>query len=74
MKTLAQHVSLAGQFEEISATELRQQVGEALAAVALGKTFLITKNGKAVGILSKPPGETLAIEVMPDGSWRYGPV
>lgn len=73
MKAVREQVSLAGSFEEITVSDFRASPGEAFASVALGKTFLLTKNGKAVAVLSPPPGDTLAIEILPDGSWRYGP-
>lgn len=73
MKRLSDQVTLLGKFESISVSELRKMPGEVLACVALGKTFLIVKNGKPIAVLSKPPGETLTVEVGPDGKINYRP-
>ena len=71
MKKIKDEVSLASKFEVITAMELRQNPGEVLDSVALGKTFLITKQGKPVAVLSKPPGETLTINVDKNGKVSY---
>ena len=72
MKKIADHVmqEMGKQFEAITATDFRKQPGEVLDSVALGKTFLITKSGRPVAVLSKPPGETLCIIV--DSKGRVG--
>jgi len=44
---------LDGQTEEISVMQLRQDAGDILMQVRMGKTFTITKSGKAVAVLSK---------------------
>lgn len=71
MKKLSDHVTLKGQLETITVTEFRQAPGAVLAMVELGKTFVISKDGKPVAVLSKLPGETLATEVKGDGSVHY---
>jgi len=71
MKRIAEQVSLAGKFEVITVGELRKTPGEVMASVALGKTFLITKNGAAMAVLSKPPGVALTIHVGPTGETTY---
>lgn len=71
IKTLKEEVSLHGKLETITSTELRQQPGEVLTSVGLGKTFVVTKNGKPVAVISRPPGETLTIEIHPDGKTSF---
>lgn len=73
MKKIADHVlqQMSQQFEIITAMDLRKQPGEVLDSVALGKTFLITKSGRPVAVLSKPPGETLTIAVDSKGKVSY---
>jgi hypothetical protein len=73
MKKIADHVfqQMSQQFETITAMDLRKQPGEVLDSVALGKIFLITKSGRPVAILSKPPGETLTIVVDSTGKVHY---
>lgn len=71
MKSIAQEVSLNGRFEMITIGDLRKNPGEVLASVDLGKTFLVTKSGRPIAVLSKPPGETLSMEVRGDGSVHY---
>jgi antitoxin (DNA-binding transcriptional repressor) of toxin-antitoxin stability system len=73
MKTLSQEVNLSGKFERISISELRNRPGDVLEQVNLGKTFLILKNGKPVAVLSKPPGETLAMEIGSTGLTQFVP-
>lgn len=72
MKRLKEHVSLDGQIENLSMTDLRQRPGEVLTSVELGKVFVVQRNGKAVAVLSPVPGEQLTIIVKPDGSKTYG--
>lgn len=71
MKTLKDEVTLAGKLETITITELRQQPGEVLTNVGLGKTYVVTKNGKPVAVVSKPPGEALSLVVDPKGEVSY---
>ena len=73
MKKIADHVmqEMGKQFEVITAMDFRMQPGEVLDSAALGKTFLITKSGRPVAVLSKPPGETLSIKVDSKGRISY---
>jgi antitoxin (DNA-binding transcriptional repressor) of toxin-antitoxin stability system len=71
MKQLAEQVSLANKLERITISEFRKQPGEVLAQVALGKTFLVSKAGKPVAVLSKVPGAQLSVIVKRDGSVDY---
>ena len=57
--------------ETITMTELRQQPGEVMRMVELGRTFLITKGGKPLGVLSRVPGEQLGLKYASDGSVSY---
>ena len=72
MKLLKDEVSLSGKVEQITLMDLRKQPGEVFASVALGKIFVVTKSGKPIAIISKPPGETLMVTVEPDGKVTYG--
>lgn len=54
MKTIADTVSLSGQSETITISDLRSKPGEVFAQVALGKEFTITKSGKPVAEIKSP--------------------
>ena len=71
MKKIADEVSLIGKCNCITMMDLRKQPGEVFASVALGKVFVVTKAGKPVGVISKPPGETLLTEIGPKGEVSY---
>jgi len=71
MKTLKDEISLHGKFETIPISDFRKRPGEVLTSVDLGKTFLVTKNGKAVAVVSKPPGETLTLIIDSHGNQSY---
>jgi prevent-host-death family protein len=58
--------------ETITAMDFRRQPGEILDSVALGKTFIVTKQGKPCAVLQPLPGERLTIVVRSDGSMDYG--
>jgi len=45
---------LVGETETITAMDLRRGPGDILTQVAMGKTFLITKNGKPIATLTRP--------------------
>lgn len=53
MKTLPQLVSLEGQAEEITLSELRSKPGEVFAQVSMGKDFTVTKGGTPVAEITK---------------------
>ena len=72
MKMLKDEVSLSGKVEQITLMDLRKQPGEVFGSVALGKTFVVTKNGDPIAIISRPPGETLMVTVEPNGEVTYG--
>lgn len=63
MKTLSDEVNLLGKLEYVTLSELRKQPGEVFACVALGKVFVVTQRGKAIGVISKPPGTQLSISI-----------
>jgi prevent-host-death family protein len=44
----------------ITATELRRQLHEALKTVSEGKTVTVTKHGKTIAVL-QPPAETVPV-------------
>lgn len=73
MKKIAEEISLVGKCEQITMMELRQAPGDVFFSVGLGKVYVITQYGKAVGVISKPPGETLTTHIGPDGSVAYRP-
>jgi antitoxin (DNA-binding transcriptional repressor) of toxin-antitoxin stability system len=67
MKTLQDDVTLSGEIETITASDFRQRPGDVFARVELGKTFIIIKNSKPMAVISKLPGETLALQIAPNG-------
>jgi len=71
MKTLADQISLKRKLDEITMTDLREQPGDVIAQVVLGKTFVIKKTGKPIAVLSPLPGEQLTIEVQRNGGLKY---
>jgi len=68
---LKDEISLSGKVEQITLMDLRKQPGEVFASVVLGKTFVVTKSGNPIAIISKPPGETLLMTIGPDGKITY---
>lgn len=64
-------VSLSGKLETITATEFRKQPGVVLQSVALGKTFVVTKSGKPIAVIAKPPGEELVLVIERDGAKSF---
>jgi antitoxin (DNA-binding transcriptional repressor) of toxin-antitoxin stability system len=71
MKQLSEQVSLERKLEEITISEFRKQPGEVMAQIALGKTFVITKGGKYVAVISRVPGEHLAMDIQRNGAVKY---
>jgi hypothetical protein len=71
MKRLSQEISLKGKCEEISLTEFRASPGAVLSMVELGKTFILTRNGQQIAVLSQVPGETLTLAVAADGKIKH---
>jgi len=53
MKKIRDMQLLSGEHEEITAVDLRKQVGEVLEQAAMGKTFTITKMGKPICTISQ---------------------
>lgn len=54
MKTIAETISMKGQREEITMSELRANPGEVFAQVGMGKEFDVSKSGKIVANIQKP--------------------
>ena len=71
MKRLSEQVSLERTLEEITISEFRERPGEVLHCVELGKTFVITKLGNPVSVLSKVPGVQLAVDIQRNGAVKY---
>lgn len=72
MKTISERIHLKGsKLEQISMTELRSKPGEVIDLVNLGATYLVTKQGKPIAVISKVPGEQLSIEVSSNGTVNY---
>lgn len=73
MRKIADHVGqeMRKQFESITMMDLRKQPGEVLDSVELGKTFLITKAGRPIAVLSPLPGETLTMAIDSRGKISY---
>jgi prevent-host-death family protein len=68
MKKLSDEVSLVGKLEVVTISELRNNPGEILAMAELGKTYIITRKGKQVLVLSRVPGVQLSMAVDSNGS------
>lgn len=71
MKTIKDHVSLRGEFETITMTELRMFPGQVLKSVELGKVFVVTHQGNPIAVLSPLPGVNLTIVVGSKGQTGY---
>jgi antitoxin (DNA-binding transcriptional repressor) of toxin-antitoxin stability system len=67
-----QGVDLSNQVEEISLTDLRGNVGEAMSQCSLGKSFVLKKNGKLVAALVPVDQSNLTKTIDGDGSISYG--
>ena len=61
LKRLTDMKLLAGKTERICMTELRQRPGDVIDQVQMGKTFVITKQGKEVAVLSPPEPNALEL-------------
>lgn len=70
-KKLRELTPLRGKLETITAMDFRRQPGEILDSVALGKTFVVTKQGKPCALLTQLPGQTLTIVVDRKGNQSY---
>lgn len=73
MRRLKDEIVLQSKFECITVSDLRAHPGEVLAYIELGKTYLVTRQGKAVAVMSKPPGETLTMTFDGTGKLDYEP-
>jgi antitoxin (DNA-binding transcriptional repressor) of toxin-antitoxin stability system len=71
VKRLRELTPLAGKLETITAMDFRRSPGEILDSVQFGKTFVITKQGKPVALLTQLPGQTLTIVVDKHGKYSY---
>ena len=71
MRRLSEQVTLDGQIDTLTMMELRRHPGEVLDLVKLGQAFVITRNGKEVAVLSKLPGDVLAMDVDKKGNASY---
>lgn len=71
MKTINEEIDLSDKLEIITMMDLRKNPGEIIAQVALGKTFIITKAGKQMGVLQKLPGDSLTVTVNSKGKLGY---
>ena len=52
---------LQGQTEEITMMALRKGPGDVMDQVQMGKTFIITRSGKAVAVISAPEPNALEL-------------
>jgi antitoxin (DNA-binding transcriptional repressor) of toxin-antitoxin stability system len=71
MKHIKDEVTLSGKLESITMMDLRLQPGAVIDSVELGKTFVITKMGKPVAVLSRLPGEILTLTIDEKGHKSY---
>ena len=46
-----------GQVVKLTMTQLHQNPGDIISQVQMGKTFMITKSGKTVAVLTAPKGD-----------------
>jgi len=71
MRKIKDEVSLIGKTEVITMMDLRKNPGEVISSVELGKTFIITRSGRQVAVLSKLPGEQLTMTIDSKGRTIY---
>lgn len=71
IRKISDEVSLTKKIETITAMDFRKSPGEVLTQVGLGKTFIITKNGKPSAVISRLPGQTLTMKVGRKGEVSY---
>ncbi len=64
------NLPLVDKLETITMMDLRRDVGFIATQVRLGKTYVVTKQGKPAMILLRPPGE-LAIHVDGKGNETF---
>ena len=74
MQKLVDEQLLAGRFEKITMMDLRDRPGEVFTAIELGKTFVVTRWGKDIAVLSKVPGVQLTMNVDTNGDVTYGDI
>ncbi len=63
----------SGSSQTITMMDLRKNPGEILTAVETGKTFIVTRAGKQIAILSKIPGMEMVMHVDSKGEITYKP-
>jgi antitoxin (DNA-binding transcriptional repressor) of toxin-antitoxin stability system len=68
MKSLEDSVSLVGEVEVITATDLRKNIGQCLTQVDLGKTYCIKRKGKIVAFMVK--NADIRHQIEPDGTCK----
>lgn len=68
---LSDTLQLTNKIETITAMDFRKSPGEVLTQVTMGKTFIITRAGKPMAVLSRLPGTQLTIEVDRKGKIGY---
>jgi len=61
---------LAGQLETITMMELRLRIGEVILQVKMGKTFILTHQGKRVAVVQPLPADLVTI-INSDGTLDY---
>lgn len=70
-KKLTDSLILAGTLENITMMELRESPGDIIAQAALGRSFIISKSGRPIAVLSRLPGEQLGMIISRDGKTTY---
>jgi len=71
MKRLDEQVSLKNKLETITISDFRSRPGEVMDSIRFGKTFVLTKSGKPLAVLSKVPGIELSMDVNSKGVTSY---
>lgn len=69
-KRLPESLTVRG-LEYITAMDFRKSPGDVLMQARLGKVFVITHQGKPIAVLSKLPGEQLALRFDEKGNVTY---
>jgi len=71
VRRLHDEVSLDGKLETITMMDLRMRPGEVLDSVMLGKSYILTRSGRPLALITRLPGEQLTIIIKPDGRVEY---
>jgi antitoxin (DNA-binding transcriptional repressor) of toxin-antitoxin stability system len=71
MRHIQDELSLDGKIETITMMDLRKNPGEMIDSVMMGKVFIISKAGKPRAVISKLPGQQLAMAIDAQGKVSF---